>query len=358
MIGSGFVLMASAVAMFCFVNPARAATIPAPSKNFPETGEKATIVLAGGCFWCTEAVFETVKGVDGATSGYAGGSAADATYERVSTGKTGHAEAIEITYNPQIVGLGKILQVFFSVAHDPTQLNRQGHDMGTQYRSAVFVANDAQRAYVTDYIAQLNAAKAFPAPIVTTIEPLTTFYVAEDYHQDYARQNEDNPYIEGVAMPKVEKLKATFPEWLKGSAAGTPVDQLSDIQRYVTQESGTEPAFHNPYWDNHADGLYVDIVSGEPLFSSTDKFDSGTGWPSFVKPIVAQNVVEDTDHSYGMKRVEVHSAHGHSHLGHVFDDGPKDKGGLRYCINSASLRFISKDDLEKEGYGDFRKLFP
>jgi peptide methionine sulfoxide reductase msrA/msrB len=361
MTGGFLVVTASLLAMFCAIGPARAKDIPAPTVEYKDdTDAKAEIVLAGGCFWCTEAVFQSVKGVESATSGYIGGSADTATYEQVSKGDTGHAEAVKIIYDPAVIHLGKILQIFFSIAHDPTQVNRQGHDMGTQYRSAVFVKDDAQREYVAKYIADLNAAKVFDAVIATKIEPLTTFYEAEAYHQDYADKNPDNGYIQAVAMPKVEKLEKTYPEWDKKAEKTSMVDQigkLNDTQRYVTQENGTEPPFRNEFWDNHEDGIYVDVVSGEPLFSSTDKFDSGTGWPSFTKPIDKTDVVEKRDSTIGMTRVEVRSSKADSHLGHVFEDGPKDKGGLRYCINSASLRFIPKADLEKEGYGAYVGLF-
>ncbi len=371
------VIAMSVLSMFCLAFPARAGQAPLPKTQFPEpVGELSDIVLAGGCFWCTEAVFQAVKGTQGVESGYAGGSAEDATYEKVSTGKTGHAEAVRIVYDPKIVNLGKILQIFFSVAHDPTQLNRQGADVGTQYRSAVFVKTKEQRRYVEDYIAQLNAAKVFEKPIVTTVEDLKdSFYPAEKYHQNYADQNADNPYIQGQALPKVDKLKKLYPDIEKkaesegeesvnkttGDAADFFADKkgkLTKMQCHVTQEDGTEPAFQNAYWNNHEDGIYVDVVSGEPLFSSTDKYDSGSGWPSFTRPIDEHNIQEKSDTRFGMERVEVRSSKANSHLGHVFEDGPKAQGGLRYCINSAALRFVPKADLEKEGYGKYLALFP
>ena len=364
----GFLVAATSIlAMFCAIGPARAKDIPSPSTQFAEKkGELADVVLAGGCFWCTEAVFQAVKGVEGAVSGYTGGAADTAIYEQVGKGNTGHAEAVQITYDPAQINLGKILQIFFSVAHDPTQINRQGHDVGTQYRSAVFVKDDAQRDYVAKYIDELTAAKSFDKPIATKIEPLTAFYEAEKYHQNYAEQNPDNSYILSTAAPKVDKLKVAYPDLdktkekdVQGAADffADPKSKLTKMQCHVTQEDGTEPAFNNAYWNNHDDGIYVDVISGEPLFSSTDKFDSGSGWPSFTRPIDENYIQEKKDNRYGMSRVEVRSNKADSHLGHVFEDGPKDKGGLRYCINSAAMRFVPKADLEKEGYGKYLALF-
>jgi peptide methionine sulfoxide reductase msrA/msrB len=352
---STFLTLASTVlAMFCAMPAARASEFPLPTAPAPKTsGDYDTIILGGGCFWCTEAVFQSLKGVDSVVSGYAGGTQESAKYSKVSGGDTGHAEVIKITYRPDIVTLGRILQVFFSVAHDPTQLNRQGADVGTQYRSAIFVKSPEERAYVDSYIKQLDEAKVFAKPIVTTIEDATGFYIAEGEHQNYAERNPDNPYIQGVSMPKVEKLKKNYSEFLKTKK----LDHLTDEQIYVTQKKGTERPFLNAYWDNKEEGIYVDIVSGEALFSSTDKFDSGTGWPSFTKPIQDNKVTEVEDRSHGMMRTEVRSSSADSHLGHVFDDGPKDKGGVRYCINSASLKFIPKADMEKEGYGAYLYLF-
>lgn len=353
-----------AMAFFCAAPIARAGTIPAPTRVFDEIKDAKTseIVLAGGCFWCTEAVFQSLKGVVSVESGYSGGNKDDAAYDNVSAGNTGHAEAVRIVYNPHEVGLGRILQVFFGVAHNPTQLNRQGNDIGTQYRSAIFVKTDAQQKYVSDYIAELTASKYFPAPIVTTIEKFAAFYPAEAYHQDYAARNGDNPYIQSQALPKLEKLKkfSLETEGEKEAAIDFFADKknkLTKMQCHVTLEDGTEPAFNNAYWNNHADGIYVDVISGEPLFSSTDKFDSGSGWPSFTRPISEHTIAEKKDNRYGMERIEVRSTKADAHLGHIFDDGPKDKGGLRYCINSAALRFVPKADLEKEGLGQYLPLF-
>lgn len=361
---SPLAIAASFLGMFCAlpIGTAKAATIPAPNREYQTPADEqgsATITLAGGCFWCTEAVFQTVKGVTSVVSGYAGGSKDTATYKQVSEGDTNHAEAIRITYDPKAVNLGKLLHVFFAVAHDPTQKNGQGHDIGTQYRSVIFVKNDTEKSYAENYIKELDAAHAFKSPIVTTIEPLTDFYQAEDYHQDYAKNNPDNPYIKAVAAPKLEKLKTSFPdeEQKIPDLFADKKATLNPMQCHVTQEDGTEPAFQNAYWNNHREGIYVDVVSGEALFSSTDKYDSGSGWPSFTKPIDKAHIKEKSDKRYGMSRIEVRSNVADSHLGHVFEDGPKDKGGLRYCINSAAMKFIPKEEMEKAGYGEFLVLF-
>lgn len=344
------------MSLFCAVGVGKAATLPVPSTEFqPSEKTLQSITLGGGCFWCTEAVFQTVKGVKTAISGYAGGAESAADYKSVSGGDTGHAEVVRVVYDPQIISLGKILQIFFSVAHDPTQLNRQGADRGTQYRSAVFVENEAQRTYVQTYISELEAAKVFSAPIVTTVEDLTGFYEAEKEHQNYAERYPDNSYIQAVAMPKIQKLGKDYADMVNPAGVSTP--KLTEMEEYVVLKGGTEPAFKNKYWNHHEEGIYVDVVSGDPLFSSKDKFDSGTGWPSFTKPIEKSKVVDKPDDSLWMTRTEIRSSRADSHLGHVFEDGPKDKGGLRYCINSASLRFVAKADLEKEGYGEYLDLF-
>lgn len=349
-----------AMVFFCSTGFSKTVNIPEPTQKYDAgAGSKDSITLGGGCFWGVQAVFQHLKGVETAVSGYAGGTAETATYQQVSNGNTNHAEVVQVTYDPQQINLGDILRVFFSVAHDPTEVNRQGPDEGTQYRSAVFTANDIQKDYVQKYIAELNAAKVFDEAIATEVVALDKFYKAEDYHQDYATLNPNQPYIAIHDAPKIKALEKTFPNLYTDRTKKMlgKMPELTDIQKYVTQENGTEPAFRNEYWNNHEDGIYVDIVSGEPLFSSTDKFDSGSGWPSFTKPIAKAQLKENTDTSHGMKRVEVRSEKADSHLGHVFEDGPRDKGGLRYCINSAALKFVPKADLEKEGYGEYLSLF-
>ena len=338
-------------------------------------------VFSGGCFWGIQAVFQHVKGVTNAVSGYAGGDAATAHYDRVSEGNTGHAESVRVTFDPSQVSYEQLLQVFFTVAHDPTQLNFQGPDHGSQYRSAIWYTTDEQRAAAERYIAQLTTAKVWSHPIVTQVSRLGAFYPAESYHQDYATLHPYQPYILFNDAPKVAALKRQLPALYREKAslvseAGKdnkdikdnkmreytkPSDaelkkKLTAMQYQVTQHEGTEPPFHNEYWNNHEAGIYVDVVTGEPLFSSLDKYDSGTGWPSFTKPLEPTNVTTKTDRLFGMVRTEVRSAHGNSHLGHVFDDGPRPTG-QRYCMNSAAMRFIPVSRLQEEGYGDYVKLF-
>ena len=335
-------------------------------------------VFSGGCFWGVQAVFQHVKGVTNAVSGYAGGNAATAHYDRVSEGNTGHAESVRVTFDPSQVSYAQLLQVFMTIAHDPTQLNYQGPDHGSQYRSAIWYTNTAQKAEAESYIAQLNKARVWPKPIVTQVSTLGTFYPAETYHQDYATLHPYQPYIVFNDAPKVARLKKQLPalyrekpmlvsDAIKETTMTStrtytkPADTelkktLTSLQYQVTQHEATEPPFRNEYWSNHEAGIYVDIVSGEPLFSSLDKYDSGTGWPSFTKPLEPANIATKTDRQLGMERTEVRSVHANSHLGHLFDDGPRPTG-MRYCMNSASMRFIPVARLEAEGYGEYLRLF-
>ena len=327
--------------------------------------EKAT--FAGGCFWCMEPPFALLKGVVSITVGYTGGQKEKPTYEEVSSGITGHAEAIEIVYHPAQITYAELLDVFWSNI-DPTTPNQQFVDVGTQYRAAIFYHNEEQKHLAEESKAKLEKSGRFDKPIVTEIKPATTFYPAEDYHQKYYQKSPIRYKFYRFNSGRDQYLKKTWRE--RGEMQNTEPHnkqyskpsknelrkKLTPMQYKITQENGTERAFDNEYWNNKKEGIYVDIVSGEPLFSSFDKFDSGTGWPSFTKPLAPENIVEKEDKSLFTTGTEVRSKHADSHLGHVFTDGPKPTG-LRYCMNAAALRFIPKEDLEKEGYGEYKKLF-
>ena len=326
-----------------------------------------TATFAGGCFWCTESDFEKVKGVTEVISGYTGGHKENPGYKEVSAGTTGHVEAIQVIYDPVQVTYKELLQVLWHHI-DPTDSGGQFVDRGAQYRSAVFYQNEDQKKQAEESKAELAKSGRFKKPVVTEIIPFTKFYRAEDYHQDYYKKNSLRYNFYRLNSGRDRFLKKTWadsgennsgpPETLKYARPGAEAlrQKLTPLQYKVTQEEGTEPAFHNEYWENKRHGIYVDIVSGEPLFSSFDKYDSGTGWPSFTKPLVPENIVEKIDKGLFTTRTEVRSKNGDSHLGHLFPDGPK-PAGLRYCLNSASLRFIPKEDLEKEGYVRYLEMF-
>ena len=312
------------------------------------------IYLAGGCFWGMEQLMQSIPGVIDAQSGYANGTCeADATYQTVCKGGTGFRETVRVEYDPEQVSLDALLLAYFYVI-DPTVENRQGNDRGSQYQTGVYYTNDKARETV-ERIADIERGRS--EKFFVELGPLRNYYPAEEYHQNYLEKNPNGYcHIPRAEMELFSRLRIDPGDYRK-PAAETIRDTLTAEQYRVTQESGTERAFIGELWDKFEKGIYVDIVTGEPLFSSTDKFESGCGWPAFTKPIEGPAVVEREDLSHGMRRTEVRSRAGDSHLGHVFTGDPESPNGVRYCINSASLRFVPYARMEAEGYGYLLNLF-
>ena len=349
-----------------------------------DSGERETITLAGGCFWCIEAFFQEAPGVVDAISGYAGGKAETATYEQVSTGKTGHREAVEVTFDPKRISLTEVLNIYWSHI-DPTDAKGQFADKGSQYTTVIYYHTEEQKTAAEASKQALADNGLFTEPIVTEILPFTTFFVAEDYHQDYYKKSaahyelykmasgrsgfiEENWAKEAaLEFLEADKTEAEPAKQKPASAAQykartysaaeieTGLKKLSAEAYRVVAEEGTEPPFRNAYWDNHEEGIYVDVVTGRPLFSSVQKYDSGTGWPSFYEPLPEASLTLKTDTFLGFERTEVRSEAGH--LGHVFNDGPKEHGGQRYCMNSLALRFVPKTEMAAQGYAVYLDLF-
>lgn len=307
-------------------------------------GELKEIYLAGGCFWGLEAYMERVHGVVDVVSGYANGKTDNPKYEDLLYKNSGHAETVKVVYDSAKTDLSTLLAYYIKVV-DPTSLNKQGNDRGSQYRTGIYFIDQEEEREIQNFLAQVQ--EKFDKPLVIENLPLKGFTMAEDYHQDYLKKN-PNGYCH-IDLNKAQEVIINPAKYPKPSPEEIKT-KLTHDQYQVTQLNKTEYAFSNEYWDNKEAGLYVDVVTGEPLFTSTDKYDSGCGWPSFTKPIAEDVLTYQEDNSYNMKRVEVRSRVGDSHLGHVFEDGPKDKGGLRYCINSASIRFIPLDQMQDQGY--------
>ncbi len=347
--------------------------------------KRASAIFAGGCFWCVETDFDKAPGVIDVISGYSGGRTKEPTYDNYASG--GHREVVFVVYDPTQVTYAGLVE--YLIKHiDPTDRRGSFNDKGIQYSPAVYYANDQEQADAQRVIEAIDDMKVYRGKVAVAIEPRSAFWPAEDYHQDYHRKNTikynffrlqsgrdafvnrhwgarssllelAGAYPEGAGpMADSESDEGAAPKPWVTFRKPKPIElkrKLTAIQYKVTQQDGTEVAFRNPYWDNEQEGIYVDVVSGAPLFASSAKYKSGTGWPSFVEPLSPDAVILKLDRKFFTTRTEVRSRYGDSHLGHVFDDGPPERGGKRYCMNSAALRFVPKEKMEEEGYGEFLK---
>ena len=343
------------------------------TKVSEKSGIIETALFAGGCFWCMEHPYENQPGISKALSGYTGGEKQNPTYNQVASGLTQHVEAVEIHFDPEIISYNDLLQIFWRNI-DPTDAGGQFVDRGKQYTTGIFYKNNQQKKSAEQSKKRLEGKNLFNKKIITKIVPAGKFYPAEEYHQDFFKKNYIRYRVYRAGSGRDEFIKriwgdereykisktlfngVTVPKIIHIENKKKSKSQLTNMQYKVTQKNGTEPPFKNEYWDNKQPGIYVDIISGEPLFSSKDKFKSGTGWPSFTRPLVQENIIQKRDTTYNMIRIELRSKSADSHLGHLFRDGPK-PSGLRYCINSASMMFIPVENLKKEGYEDFLTLF-